>query len=422
MSNKSIKLDKIVWRVGVLFLAVCCLVLTYFFAKWFFVNTLAARAVFKEITEVTANLAPDDPQTHFSHAILLEKTFYPEDLPKSLVEYEKAVALSPYDFNLWLELGKARERSGNLQGAEPAMRKSLALAPNYSRVQWTLGNFLLRQGKTEEAFVEIRKAAAGDSQYANPATASAWQIFEGDIGQMKQFVGDSANLKSAFAALLAREKRFDEALEIWNALPETDQKGIFKTNGEEIYQKMLEAKKYRNAVQLFSQISDTERKFEVGRIENGGFELENPKNPSAFEWQIADGVEPQIGVDNANKHEGNLSLVVLFNSVDGRAFRQISQIVAVESETKYILEGFYKADLKTSATLKWEVVNASDGNVLASTETVAAKSDWTNLKTEFTTAADMEGVIIRLVRTGCNATICPISGKVWFDDFSLKNQ
>lgn len=422
MSDKSVKLNTIIWRIGALILAIFCLISTYFAAKWFFANTIALRAAYKEIAEAAVNLAPNDPQTHFSYAVLLEKTFYPEDLPKSVAEYEKAAALSPNDFNLWLELGKARERSGDLQGAELALRKSLALAPHYSRVQWTLGNFLLRQGKTEEAYAEIRKAAAGDSQYASPAVSGAWQIFAGDIGQMKQFVGDSANLKSAFAALFAREKRFNEALEIWSSLPEAERKTVFKQNGEEIYQKMLEAKKYRDALQLFGQISETEKKFAVGKIENGGFELENPKNPSVFEWQIADGIEPQIGVDNANKHEGNLSLVMLFNSTNGKAFRTISQTVAVEADKKYVFEAFYKADLKTSGTLKWEIVNAADGKVLASTEAIAAKSDWTNLKAEWTTAADAEAVIIRLVKADCGAAICPISGKVWFDSFSLKNQ
>lgn len=422
MSNKSIKLDTTIQRVGALVLAIICLIFTYFFAKWFFVNTLAARAVYKEIAETSVELAPSDPQTHFAHAVLLEKTFYPEDLPKSLAEYEKAAALSPNDFSLWLELGKARERSGDLQGAEIALRKAFALAPNYSRVQWTLGNFLLRQGKTEEAYSEIRKAAAGDPQYANPAVSAAWQFFAGDIAQMKQFVGDSANLKAAFAALLARENRFDETLQIWNTLPESERKIVFKQNGEEIYQKMLEAKKYRDALKLFAQISDSEKKFAVGKIENGGFEIENPKNPSVFEWQIAEGVEPQIGVDNANRHGGNLSLVILFNGADGKAFRPISQTVAVEANQKYYFEGFYKADLKTSATFKWEIVNASDGQILASTEAIAAKSEWENLRAEFTTDADIEGIILRLVRVNCSTAICPVSGKVWFDDFSLKSQ
>lgn len=420
MTTKSIILNPTVSRFVIPILAVICVIFAYGFAKWFFANTIASRAIYKEIADFSVGLAPNDPQTHLVSAILHEKTFLPEDLPISLAEYEKAVALSPFDFRLWFELGKARERNGDTEGAEKALRKALELAPNYSQVQWSLGNFLLRQGKSEEAFIEIRKAAEGDKVFANPAVASAWQIFQGDTVQIKKYVGDSANLKAAFASILAKEKRFDDAFEIWNSLPETTRKNEFKSNGDEIYQKMLEAKKYRSALQIYSQIAESdEKKFALGKITNGSFEAENPKTPGVFEWQIAEGVEPQVGIDNTQKHSGNISLKLIFNNSDGKAFRSISQSVAVEANKKYVFETFYKSELKTATTVKWEIIDAADGKVLTSTEAIAANADWTSLKTEFVAPETTEAITIRLVRIGCNSTLCPITGKIWFDDFSL---
>jgi tetratricopeptide (TPR) repeat protein len=428
MATKSIKLNTPVSRLITPILAVICVVSVYFFVKWFFADTIAGQAVSikeknREVADLALDLAPNDPQTHFSSAIIYEKSFLPDDLPKSLAEFEQSVALSPFDFRFWFELGKARERNGDAQGAESALRKALELAPNYSQVQWTLGNFLLREGKSDEAFAEIRKAAEGDKNFANPAVASAWQLFQGDAAQIKKYVGDSVNLKAAFALVLAKEKRFDDAFEVWNSLPENLRKDDFRSNGEEIYQKMLEAKKYRPALQIYSQIAESdEKKFALGKITNGGFEADTPKTPSVFEWQIAEGVEPQIGIDNTQKHGGNISLKLIFNTSDGRAFRNVSQSVAVESNRKYVFEIFYKSELKTSATVKWEIVDAADGKVLASTEAIAANADWTSLKTEFTALETTEAVTIRLVRVSCNSTLCPISGKIWFDDFSLNNQ
>jgi tetratricopeptide (TPR) repeat protein len=343
-------------------------------------------------------------------------------LTKSLAEYEQATALSPYDYLLWFELGRARERSGDAEGAEKAFRRARELAPNYSQVQWGLGNFLLRQGKETEAFAEIRKAAESDKTFANPAITSAWQLFQGDTAKIKEYVGESDNLKAAFALTLAKEKRFDEALDVWKSLPETARKGDFKANGDEIYQKMLEARKYRSALQVFSDINDSEdKKFAIGRLTNGGFEMSiNPQNPAVFEWQIGEGVEPQIFVDKTQKHDGEISLVIIFNSNDGKAFRNISQSVAVEANRKYVFETFYKSDLKTATTFKWEIVDAVDNNkVLASTEAVAATTDWTSLKTEFVAPETTEAVTIRLARVPCTTMLCPISGKLWFDDFSL---
>ena len=80
-----------------------------------------------------------------------------------------------------------------------------------------------------------------------------------------------------------------------------------------------------------------------------------------------------------------------------------------------------KSELKTGTTVKWEIVDATDDKVLATTESLADNADWTSLKTEFVVPDVTEAVTIRLVRVACNATLCPISGKLWFDDFSLNN-
>lgn len=422
MATKSIKLNTTASRLAVPVLAVLCVIFAYFFAKWFLANTIASRSIYKEIAEFSVGLAPADPQTHFASAVLHEKTFLPDDLPKSLAEFEQAVALSPYDFRLWFELGRARARNSDGEGAEKALRKALELAPNYSQVQWALGNFLLRQGNEAEAFTYIRKAAESDKTFATPAIGSAWQLFQGDVIRIKNYAGESVNLRAAFALFLAKEKRFDEALDIWTSLPEAARKTDFKAIGDEIYQKMLEAKKYRAALLVFSDIIESdEKKFALGRITNSGFEANiNPQNTSIFEWQIAEGVEPQIFVDKAQKRGGEISLVIVFNNQDGRAFRSISQTVAVEANKKYVFETFYKSNLNTSATFKWEIVDAADNaKILASTEELTANADWTSLKAEFVVPDTTEAVTIRLARAVCGTTLCPISGKLWFDDFSL---
>jgi tetratricopeptide (TPR) repeat protein len=424
MSLKSIKLESPAKRVALLVAVLICLAGAFFFAKWSFANTIAVQSAYnaeraapKDLAELAVYLAPGDPQTHYALAVINEKSFVMEDFTKSVAEYEMATALSPNDFRLWLALGKARERGGDAAGAEKALRKALELAPNYSEAQWTFGNALLRQGKTEEAFNEIRKSVANDSKYVAPAVSTAWQISGGDLAQVRQNLGDSAALNSALAVFLSKQKRFDEALQIWNALPENDRKTTFKQNGEDLYKEMIAAKKYRAALQLQNQSGNTAS---VGKITNSGFEEKiNPSNPGAFEWQIAEGAQPRIGPNDAQKHGGALSLLLIFNSSDGKDFRSVSQVVAVEPGRKYNFETFYKSDLKASATLKWEIADA-DGKVLATTDAVSGSAEWTSLKADFTAPENMDAVTVRLARDGCKSIICPISGSIWFDDFSIR--
>lgn len=422
MPIKSVKIQTPVQRIIIAVVALLCITGAYFTVKWGFANTIAARTEYREVADYAVELAPSDPQTHYTSAVLHERNFLPEDFQKSLSEYEKAVSLSPNDYLLWLALGKARERIGDAEGAEKALQKSAALAPNYAQVQWTLGNILLRRGKTAEAFVEIRKAVNADAKYTDPAVSTAWQNVDGDITKMKQFVGNSAQINSTFVLFLAKQNKFDEAFEIWNLLPEPAKKITYREKGEEFYKQLVSGKKFRLAQTVSAQISTDElQKTEVGKISNGDFESGiKTQDAGIFEWKIESGLQPQIAINDQTKHSGSRSLWMIFNSANGKDFRPLLQTVAVESGRAYEFEAFYKSELKTVSTLRWEITDAADGKILASTDAVAANSDWTALRTKFIVPGGTEAVTIQLARANCKTLICPITGKIWFDDFNLK--
>ncbi len=421
---KSVKITKGFRRTALIAACLLFVLLIFFFIRWCFGNTIASRAPVREVAEWSVGLAPKDPQTHYALAVLAEKTFAAEDLAISLAEYERAAALAPDDYRLWLALGKARERGGDAAGAELALRKSLELAPHYAPVQWTLGNALLRRGKTAEAFVEITKAAEADPNYRMPAVNTAWQVFDGDLETVRRNLGNTVNINFAFASFLAKQKRLTEAVRIWDDLPVENKRTVYKADGEQLFAEMLAAKKYRDALQIERSISGREEavNFALGKIYNGDFETPlTREKTSYFDWQIADGAQPQIGPNNEQKHGGATSLFVIFNSSDGRDFRQISQTVAVESEKKYAFDFFYRSELKTAATLRWEISDAADGKILATVNPISDNADWTNAGAEFATTAATEAIVIRLVREQCrSSSICPIFGKVWFDDFQLR--
>lgn len=421
MSNKTIKIDSAVSRIILAVIILICIIGVFFAVKWMFAQSIASSAQELEMAEIAAGMDSSNPQTHYSIAVLLENSFVPENLPKSMAEFEKATSLSPNDYRLWLALGKARERSGNFKGAELAFQRALELAPNYSQVQWTYGNSLLRQGKNKEAFVQIGKAVENDPTLANPAVNTAWMVFDGDLNKIREVVGDSNHTRAALASFYVNQKNFDEAISVWNSIPAKQRKEIFKEEGTILFNTLISAQKYSSALQIKNELNISDNKNTViGKISNGGFE-ENIKEEKAgvFEWEITEGNQPQIGVDNQQKHGGARSLVLGFSGADHRAFRSISQTLAVNGGKQYNLKFFYKADLDLAPTFKWEVADTVEGKILASTEALSKKTDWTPVNLNFTPAENSEGVIIRLVRTDCSSVLCSTSGKIWFDDFSL---
>ncbi|MEO8041510.1 MAG: tetratricopeptide repeat protein [Acidobacteriota bacterium] len=418
--TKSLKIDT-VWKKAILVVVGgLCVIASWAFTKWGMASSAAVRAEDADVARFLTELAPADPQTHYSAAVLLEKSFEQSDIARSLNEFEIAAGLAPENFLYWLDLGRARERSGDSAGAERALRKALDMAPNYARVQWALGNTLLRQGRTDEAFAEIKKAVAGDpASFANPAAVTAWQFFDSDVAAIRRAVSGSIEFDGALAGLLLREKRIDEAMELWNSLPVDERRTSLAQIGTSIVENLLAEKRFRDASIIASGLSNN-GDAKIGEVTNGGFETAvKPSGAGPFEWSIAEGLQPQIVLSNGQKRGGSNSLLIIFNSGDAKAFRTVSQLIAVQPNTTYDLDIFYRADLKTSAAFKWEVVDAASSTQIAVSDAIATTSEWAPLHIKFKTSTS-DGIILRLLRDNCGQ-ICPVTGSIGFDDFSLRS-
>ena len=121
---------------------------------------------------------------------------------------------------------------------------------------------------------------------------------------------------------------------------------------------------------------------------------------------------------------GSRSLRISFNAPSQVGFGNVLQFVVVEPATRYRL-GFHvrTEELKSAATLFAQVLDASAAqpDPLGASEPVATgTAGWQPVSFEFTTGPRTEAVIVRLTRPGCPDGVCPIFGKIWYDDFDLR--
>ena len=427
MSVKIVRFDRGITQIYLIAIAVVCVAAAWYFIKWNFADLVAYgmdtnQPELKVVADLLVSTAPDDPLTHLAAARMYEKTFDPADLAHSLSEYEAAAGLAPNSFNFWLELGKAYDRSGEDAKAEATFRRTLELAPNYSVVQWAFGNSLVRHRKTEEGFALIAKAAASDPQYSGPAVATALAMFEGDVAGIRRVLGDTPETNAAIVSVMAAQKKFDDAADAWSKLAPEDRRTKFKPIGDKLIEKLAAEKKFQLAARVTADMApDGGEKPATGQVSNGGFESEvKLRNAGLFEWRIAEGQSPQIGISEGEKHSGKHSLLIAFNSTEVAAFRSVSQTVPVVPGAAYELEIFYRSDLKSMAALKWEIADAATGTAIVATPAMTIAADWTSLKAKFTVPSNIDGVVIRLTREGCGAGSCPANGKVSFDDISIK--
>jgi hypothetical protein len=374
-----------------------------------------------ESAEAAVRLAPRDPFTHLMLARLHQVSFEPEGVPRALEEYGLAAALAPNDYLIWLEAGRARAGLGDAEGGVAALRRAAELAPHYTAPRWHLGNALLRSGRTDEAFAELRRAADADPGLRPQVFNLAWRVYGPDLGRVVDAVGRTPEARGQLVAVLAGRGDLEEAQGVWEGLGPAGRQG--QQAAADALARALYAKgQYRRALGVLSEGGSPG--LAVGQFNDGGFESEIvPGGRALFGWNVSQQAGSQVAVDARGGHGGRRSLRVAFSASAQVDFRNVAQVVAVEPGARYRLSFFVKTDdLKSAATLSVAVAEqaAPEAQLAASAPVPQGTQDWRQESFEFTAGPKTEAVLVRLLRAPCAEGSCPIYGKIWYDDFNLE--
>src|SRR5215217_3447444 len=175
-----ISVRKLPLKILLILLLLAAGVWSYYVVRWYLGNTLAEYFDPNEGTldaaHMSARMAPGDPLTHWRIAQVSQKTLPLDQQVAAIAEYEKAVSLSPNDYRFWMTLGTAQEQAGNPAKAEMALKRAVALAPSYAYPHWYLGNLLLRNGRYDEAFAELRLASGANPELQSQQFNFIWAI------------------------------------------------------------------------------------------------------------------------------------------------------------------------------------------------------------------------------------------------------
>jgi hypothetical protein len=414
-------------RIGLIFAIFFALVFAWLAVRWQIGNMLAEFTTATDpnaqaIADFSAAFAPPDPMANWFRASSEKDVFTPEKLEASLKKYEKVVRLAPYDYRWWIELGRAREQAEDAAGAEAAFQRAVGLAPAYTYPHWQTGNFYLRQGETDKAFVELKKAAENNPVYRLQVFSTVWDYFDKDTSRLEQIAGDAPGVRSDLALFYASKERADDSLRVWNTLT-PEQKKENESDARIIAQALFEKKYFRSAVGFTRELG-IETEAEAEKFQNGGFESETGREAdSYFTWKVIPAEKVDARFDRTQKHSGNRSMRIVFNGFNAAQYYQVYQIVAVEPNAKYRVSFWLRTEnLKSAGNPLIEIVNANDDRLIkAGNAFPDGTNDWQEARIEFVAPPNAEGVTVRVARAFCGNQ-CPLFGTIWLDDFSISRQ
>ena len=342
-----------------------------------------------------------------------------QDLPLATSYYKRAAAIDPGSAAYWSDLADTYETVGDITQAEQAHRRAQQDYPISAEVAWEYGNFLLRQGRVQEAFEQIHRALSADPtltplavslcwrsthdidqilQFALPATGDAyWGAIDFFVGShepapamavWKQLASNkiSAPLPKAFPLLdlLIGSNDTDDAQVIW--LQALSSAGIMPgtSSGTLIWDGSFEQ-----------------------NLLNGGF---------AWRYQPVEGAE--IGLDEETVHSGRRSLRVSFDGTSNVDFQNILQYVAVKPNTRYRFGAYVQTqDLTTDSGIRFEI--DPSGMQPQLTPNITGTQPWALNDLEFSTGPQTHQLRIVLRRTPSQRLGNKIRGVAWVDGVSL---
>ena len=370
------------------------------------------------LTNKGANLSPSDPEARRAYAVALSRV---GEHDEAIKQFERAVALRPRHYQLWLQLGRIRSRAGDQQGALEAFEEAARRAPYYAQPRWQLGNVLLGMKRRDEAFAELRRAAASDPSLLPSLIDLAWDAYGQDARAVKGAIQpQTAATYLALARFFVKQGEVNEASELFRAAGDAadwDRRTLLK--------ELVAAKRFTESYTLWASGRDESgaRQSGFGIITDGGFEGEIDADNPGFGWQLTRDVPAaRASRDTSEPAVGAYSLRVDWNGASYPFTPVVSQLVLVESKVRYRLNFMARTQKVVTGGLPVvAVIDANrDGQTLAQTGPLSSDiSGWQEHTVEFATSDETRAVRIIVQRENCTSEPCPIFGRVWFDAFSL---
>lgn len=381
-------------------------------------SAYAARSSQLQAADAAVGLSPRDAQNHLIRGGVLQAN---GDLSAAVAEYSRAVSLRPDDYVLWLTLAHARELNGDKEGAIAAATQAVGLAPRYAKPHWQLGNLLVRAGRVDGGFSELRVAGASNSALLPAFIDLAWRLSAGNVQYVLQATEPrDPEAYKALADYFKKRGKTAEAIAMFKAAGDEVGNAIAKQRSDYLAE-LLAAKQFKDAYSLWAIEHPPDP--DIPPMFDPGFEEESDLDEPGFGWRAGDKAEQvHLSLDPLDPNEGRFSLQVLFNGNSDPAQPLLSQLVPAAPRTHYQLRFAARTREIVSGGLPGvEVVDPGSGQVLGQSGALPQTSGgWRDYTIDFTTPETTEAIQIKLQRGPCGSP-CPIFGSLWLDKFFLQD-
>jgi hypothetical protein len=347
------------------------------------------------------------------------------DTHRAIEAYTVASSLNPRSADIWSDLGAAYEAEGNIPAARDAFLRAKSAYPLSAEVSWQYGNFLLRQGETDAAFLEMRHAVEAEPVRGAEALSRALSA-EPNINLVMDRV--LPPLTEGYTTAIfdqVSEGRTVNAVQIWNRLAALHPKLPLETYTFYLVAALLREKQVSEAQRIWKQAADfaglgnlPEPAGSVlwdGGFESGGF-------GSGFAWALPGGAQGvQFSFDTREKHSGNRSLRLLFNGRYNVGLNGPCTEAPVQPSTSYKFSAWLRTlSITTEQGIRLQLrpIGAGDTSPVV-TDDLRGTQPWTRIEIPWSSGKNIQEIQVCVARLPSQEADDKIQGMAWVDDVAL---
>lgn len=389
-------------------------------------SNYGAGAELAEPTNESVRFAAKDPEAYASRARVFLNA---GEAATAATDFERAISLRPNDYQLWMELGNAQDQAGNAAGAVTVFAEAVRIAPHYAHTRWQYGNLLLRVGRYEQAFAELRRAGISDPMLAPQVIDLTWGIYQGDASAVEAVIQPQTSAaRMALAIYFAQHGKGTDAMRLFR-----ESRRSSDQERQSLLTALLTSKQFAAAYEVWSNNRDAgkpDNRNPVASMIDGSFEGEIGLGDSGFGWQLNAeanaGSETNVvglSLDSAAPSHGARSLLINWSGNPPTTKDVVSQLVLVEPMKRYQLS--FDGRTQNLVTASAPAISVLDANapseaLMQSEPLPQGTTGWRKFTLSFETGATTSAILITLQRQNCPMPLCPIFGQTWFDNFVMQ--
>jgi tetratricopeptide (TPR) repeat protein len=346
------------------------------------------------------------------------------DTPRAIRAYVSSLAVNPASADTWLDLAMAYETEGNIPAGRDAFLHARKAYPLSAEGAWRYGNFLLRQGELQLAFLEMRRSVEADPNRGAEAFSRSLRA-DPDIDRiLNEVLPPISNVYVDVIRDQVNEGNIGNALKVWERLatihPRLSLGDIFTfVDTLRAKNQISEARRVWDQAVNFSEFSNLQGP-SGSLLWDGGFE--SGISGAGFAWLIPqDSPAVQIRPDAREKHSGNHSLQLMFAGKSNVNFTGVCHYVPVQPSTTYQFSAWLRTRALTSdqgVRFRLQPIG-SQGALPAMTPQVNGTQPWTRIETSWSSGENTQLLQVCLVRLPSDQPENKIQGTAWVDDVAL---